>query len=336
MARPRPVFTVRGGTEPFEHITSVLAHRDGRVFVADGGAREIHVFDTAGALVRTIGRQGSGPGEFSTLYSIAWVGDTLAAMDPGNARIGLFANAETWVGAWRYQTLTGDPREIRMVRSGPGEFYVPVVTGPRGRRWVRFTSVGSTDTVPEPPPDPRDRLGAVTCFRSDGTVAGFAVPFAPRTVFTFGPAGSVATAWTGEYRIVLRRVTSRTDKVIVRSHRGAAVTNAAWDSALAPYRRFRERHPDARCDPENPGRPGSKPVVSRVFWDGEGYLAVEALSASQSLLDTYDSTGVLMRTLLLPSHDERIEPQVLGRRLYLVGIDTLGIQVLLAFVLSTP
>jgi hypothetical protein len=314
----------------------VLAHRDGRVFVADGGSLAIYVFDAEGALVRTIGRRGSGPGEFSALYSIAWLGDTLAALDPGNARIGLYANGETWVGAWRYQPLTGDPREIRMLRSDSGEFYVPVVTGPSGRRWVRFTHAGRADTVPEPPPDPRDRRDAVTCFASDGTIAGFAAPFAARTTFAFGPAGTVAVSWTGEYRIVLQAPGWRRGRVITRPYRPTGVSDEAWDSALGPYRRFRERHPSARCDREAPLRPEDRPAIGRLFWDGDGHLAVEALSGGETALDLYDTTGVLLKTLLLPPHDERVEPQVVGDRLYLVGIDSLGIQVLRAFMLSGP
>src|SRR4051794_18935210 len=54
---------------------------DGRVYVLDRVDRAIRVFDPTGRLVGTIGRRGAGPGEFQSINSFGWVGDTLWVMD---------------------------------------------------------------------------------------------------------------------------------------------------------------------------------------------------------------------------------------------------------------
>ena len=57
---------------PFANIVGVVA-RDDRIYVADAGFAEIHVFDmVTGEHLASTGRRGEGPGEFEGL---AWIGD---------------------------------------------------------------------------------------------------------------------------------------------------------------------------------------------------------------------------------------------------------------------
>lgn len=64
---------------------------DGELTIADGASREIRVFDFEGRLVRTMGGEGEGPGEFSSIGSIHRIhGDTLVAYDPPSQRLTTF------------------------------------------------------------------------------------------------------------------------------------------------------------------------------------------------------------------------------------------------------
>lgn len=60
----------------------------GQIYV--GQRYEIRLFDARGKFVRTIGRRGSGPGEFQQVGGIGWRGDTLWATDDPAYRINLF------------------------------------------------------------------------------------------------------------------------------------------------------------------------------------------------------------------------------------------------------
>lgn len=72
-------------------VRSVARVPSGEIVVANGGTSEIRIFDHSGRYVRTIGRHGSGPGEFYVL-TLAQVirGDSIAAYDGRQGRITVF------------------------------------------------------------------------------------------------------------------------------------------------------------------------------------------------------------------------------------------------------
>ncbi len=60
-----------------------------QLYVVDGGAHCIDVFDLAGTLVTRLGREGTAPGEFHFPTHIGLRGEMLAVSDSGNARVQL-------------------------------------------------------------------------------------------------------------------------------------------------------------------------------------------------------------------------------------------------------
>lgn len=63
--------TSSNGDVQFEHAVSATRLRSGEIIVADGAAGMLRVFDGIGRPSRTVGRRGSGPGEFQY---IGWMG----------------------------------------------------------------------------------------------------------------------------------------------------------------------------------------------------------------------------------------------------------------------
>ncbi|MEX1184341.1 MAG: 6-bladed beta-propeller, partial [Gemmatimonadota bacterium] len=161
-------------------IRSVIADEDGNVYVADNIAGEIRVFDEAGMHVSSFGRKGEGPGEFKDLYSLAWLGSEIAAMDPGNARIGLFTRDGVWLEGIRHYPLTGPGTLVRLHPLGADGFYAPVIDSRRaGLPFVRITREGAADTIGAPrAPDAAPRFWS-RCDRPDGGVQGISIPDAP-------------------------------------------------------------------------------------------------------------------------------------------------------------
>lgn len=75
------LFRASGGT--------VLA--DGSVLVVDGGTQEARVFDRAGKHLRTIGKKGQGPGEFTGISLVGVLpGDSIVLADRPGKRIAVF------------------------------------------------------------------------------------------------------------------------------------------------------------------------------------------------------------------------------------------------------
>ncbi len=75
----------------FGFIQGAVILSDGYIAVADHQSNSIRLFTPAGDLFRSLGRSGSGPGEFGYLYSLALAGaDTLVAFDLSTRRLSWF------------------------------------------------------------------------------------------------------------------------------------------------------------------------------------------------------------------------------------------------------
>ena len=79
--------------ELFSRIVGAVRLPDGRYAVADGRELRITVYDPTGRLLSVFGREGSGPGEFRSIYGIWSIGDTLSVWDERLQRITRFSPA---------------------------------------------------------------------------------------------------------------------------------------------------------------------------------------------------------------------------------------------------
>lgn len=106
---------------PFAHPSAVAFGPDGSTYVADGyAAHRVHHFSPDGALIRTWGSRGDGPGEFSTPHGIWALGDgRVLVADRENDRIQVFTGEGALLSAWR-----GFPRAMDIWSSAAGSVYV--------------------------------------------------------------------------------------------------------------------------------------------------------------------------------------------------------------------
>ncbi len=69
----------------------IAADEHGRVFIADIQQLKIHVFDSDGIWLQSLGREGSGPGEFHQISEIKIAADQLYAVDAHQRRMNVFS-----------------------------------------------------------------------------------------------------------------------------------------------------------------------------------------------------------------------------------------------------
>lgn len=96
------VARIVGGTEaPGDLIQpqSVALDATGRIYVSDANPAVIKVYAPDGTFLRTIGREGAGPGEFNVGF-IAIRGDHLYLHDPRLSRTSLFDTSGVFVRSW--------------------------------------------------------------------------------------------------------------------------------------------------------------------------------------------------------------------------------------------
>ena len=98
----------------FSRVRGVARLSDGSVAVADEQFAEVRIFDASGAHVRSMGRLGEGPGEFSNLW-LLWrhPGDTLWVGDYRPQRYHLYTATGEWI-----RTATLDPPYLNPTRAG--------------------------------------------------------------------------------------------------------------------------------------------------------------------------------------------------------------------------
>ena len=99
------------GGEEYEMLSRpmwFIVDREGSIYISDSQDQAIKVFDKNGEYVRSIGRQGEGPGEFSYLGSQTFLPDgKLLAMDSMSMRLNLFDPEGTYLASYHWTHRPG-------------------------------------------------------------------------------------------------------------------------------------------------------------------------------------------------------------------------------------
>jgi len=300
--------------------------RGGDVFVIDR-SQEVRQFSSTGDFVRTMGRQGEGPGEFRDAMGIAfdpdgnaWIADgalrRYSVFDPDGAfqrtlPMIVMGFAPPWEGVFDSE---GRLYDESVGLSSPSD--VPFLS-------VRMDRSGHIDTIPELsyaiplvgaylPPDLLDRL-----------------------VFSFDTAGTAWLGRTDQYRIVHQRLDSwDTLRVVERALRPVPLTDAEKDSIARPL---------ARLGLPTSDLPAVRPVFQRLYAGPDGTLLVQLVtppSANESVFDVFDREGRLLgqvrTSVRLAEGFEDPPPQVRGDCIYGIAKDSLGVQYLLRYRITKP
>lgn len=76
------------GGSLFGNISGVDLARDGRLFILDGINRKLRIFDATGKLLKELGREGKGPGEWDTPFMVKLITENeIMVADAGNRKV---------------------------------------------------------------------------------------------------------------------------------------------------------------------------------------------------------------------------------------------------------
>ncbi len=88
----------------FTNLSFVVAQGDD-VYVVQRGINEIRVFDAEGRYRRTIGREGAGPGEFQSMWSVGIIGDSLWTIDINLRRLTFFTLGGSLISTVQFEPV---------------------------------------------------------------------------------------------------------------------------------------------------------------------------------------------------------------------------------------
>ncbi len=319
-----------------EAVSVALSPGEDAVYVADRQNCEVRVFGLDGAHLRTFGRCGEGPGEFSPFfYSIAWAGDRLLAFDVGGGRIGELTAEGEWVGQRRVVGIKGGGYSFALFPVGNGEVYARALTGDRiaggrfgGRRlsdaYMGHNATGETADTVAPLPPPERVGGSMFCEWGEGFVNLFTNPFAPGSVQHPGPGGTLYSAVSDEYRIAVTRG-GDTLRVIERTLAPEPVADDEWDALAQQFDAWLEEKPGATCEPRRLTRPSAKPFMKDIFFDATGRLWVEVVRAAGNRWELFDAEGRLLAQMPTGPRKESALPALGARHAATIRQDSLDL-----------
>ena len=321
--------TDQGAPEEFGRVTAVALGPDDNVFVADTRNHEVRVFGLDGTHRRNLGREGEGPGEFGSLYSVAWVGDRLLTFDPHQGRIGEFSAEGEWLGQ-RSTTrgMTGSPAFIRFYPVGTNEAFRFARDPDLGMTWVGLDNLGETgDTMPMP----RMQIeteglpggGAAIVCEYEGGISFFGHPSAARYVQHPASNGVAYSAWGYFYRIAVTRAEGDTLRIIERDLPEEPISDEEWAAGGEDFQEFRDRRRDASCDPRSFSRPDRKSFIQEIFVAPDGVLWVEVIRTAGNRWEFFDTEGRLLGSVPAVPYKERTVPVFSGEHLATIRQDEL-------------
>lgn len=175
----------------FGNIASIAVDDDRTVYVFDGQAQEVRVFDSAGTYTRTLVGPGEGPGEFSRVEAIAVLPDgRLVVRDAGTKHIKVFGPGPHDIDQWSYS-----------VSSTMSYGSTPLYTDIHGRTFQTDPQWDTADQIIVFGPDGAQIDKFPEPWGDYEEPSSFPVPFMPFGHWAVHPAGHLITGFPSEYRI---------------------------------------------------------------------------------------------------------------------------------------
>ncbi|HJP55537.1 MAG TPA: 6-bladed beta-propeller [Gemmatimonadales bacterium] len=274
--------------------TGAVIDPAGRLYVADQSPTEIKVFGRDGRLVRTIGRDGDGPGEFrSPILGIH--GTSLVVFDPRLARISLFDTSGRFLRSWpsiccHYSAISIDRDgriAVRMTQQDAAGFT---------SAFIRYAMDGTVADTIQVPNDGQPRLIELS---RGGSRMRMGVPFSPNPVDALAPDGTLIHGWTGALRLAVSRTGHDTVQVFGRRWTPVPIPEAQRREVYQSLAKdlAKQWGEEAVARAFGPGDiPATAPPMRTFFVDPTGTRWVNVATADtlHATYDVFDTTGVYL------------------------------------------
>lgn len=200
----------------------------GRLLVVEEAPVSLRLLEPDGTLIREIGREGEGPGEYRSAIPVAF-GRYIAIDDPRLARLTVLDTSGALINTFpapccHYASVYSDNSGRVYMRTSPGSD----TAASDAMVWIDIRS-GASDTVVLPRVGPPQHLWE---FEIEGGRMSYSIPYQPYDVTAITPAGTVLRGWTGRYEYLERSFDGDSIRVVRRD----------WNPVERPEAERRERY----------------------------------------------------------------------------------------------
>ena len=324
-----PVLRIDGEKHDLISPTFVLVDRAGRMLLGQGQDNQIVMFDASGKRAGTIGRTGSGPGEFRMLTEAGFVGDSLWAYDIGLRRTTVFTPTNRYARAISLTSVSTAGSEFAatgllyepQTRAVYGDGTLLVLPGrnirnvqnasPPGIRYWRVAKGDSTvgtvrKLIAQLPSD----LGTFIHWTSDSSNFGFTIPGFPSPLHAVSADGQRIVVVTTTLKdasagtLTIEVLSGEGERILKRDIPVAtqSLTKRAADSMLAARSKILQPAVRRIFDREAPKRmpvaiaPATFVQLGR---DGTIWVALQPTSSSKRYL-VLDAAAIPIGNVTVP------------------------------------
>lgn len=270
----------------------------GRLYVIERQPRLIKVLDPNGTLIRTIGRDGAGPGEYRSV--LAGVSRShLVVQDPNLSRLTIFDTSGVLLGS--YPSACCHFRDLPVTLNG--DVFIP---GPNRQEtfsdmFLHFTVNGEfVDTVYSP----KGGEESFWEYQNEGGRSRYVIPYTAGQAVAFAPGGEMVHGWTADYRIAVGRNALDTLRVFTLDwtpvERPERERRAFYDPFLES--RLKIWGDEARQIVRFEDIPAMATPFSNLMVDPAGaiWATVYTGDSTRTDFDVFDSVGVYQGRVVAP------------------------------------
>lgn len=293
--------------------SSIAVDDQERLYVADEKPTNIKVFDSTGALVRIIGNEGDGPGEFRSAY-MAIRGNRLLVHDPAASRTSLFDTSGTLLRTFHSVGRYFAPVALDAARRavlplifiiGPGK---EEAARKRASFFARFDSLGMLLDTLSSPQLTEEHSWVVK--QGNTNVFAVTVPFAPRTVTGFGQDSGLVYGASSDFTIMRLQAGRDTTFLMRRAWTPPAIPDSVRtdtvDGMVKAFVGDRLDEVSLRNAFHVDDIPKTGPSFSRLVVDDRGNTwALQSLGADSTRFDIFAPDGSWLGPVVVP---EAISP----------------------------
>jgi len=302
----------------FRSISTVVSDNDGTIFIADPPAHTIYVFDKDGNYLQSLGREGSGPGEFRSILSMFMDSNKqLFVNDISSNRTNIFARDDNqWKltkvyssGSHRYSVVAASPSGKLGLRKSP--FQQPT----QGAYWYEH-EMGSGDLYSDTVvPNLHRFKQRGQLVHESGAMIG--IPFGRETLLTSDLNGQIYLLWNDTFEVAIYDSQINPIDSVRANLPNLEVTTEErelyYSRVMQLFHGLAERY-----------MPETKPVARKLIVDPAGRFWVQTFDSPEYLVLSTSGTGLGSFDL----SDNEILMHVDANNMYTRIVDESGARVL--------